>query len=86
MLDKGYGHDYFKHMNLVSKEKFARVRNVVYLSIEDVTLSRRVLDPTVFHDGVHMCSPGLGSLPIFIVKRLLHVIYRKSIDRESSLV
>jgi hypothetical protein len=65
----------------VDKNKIAKFHmdknGVQYFDTEKAIKSRRTQDPTVFADGpagMHACNPGKNSLPIFLVKRILHIL------------
>ena len=72
------------------KNKIAKLHmdnnGVQYFDTQKAITSRRTQDPTVFADGpagMHACNPGKNSLPIFLVKRILHIL---AISKRDSII
>jgi hypothetical protein len=64
----------FADKNAIAKEHMEK-NGVQFFDTQKAILSRRTQDPTVFADlAIHACNPGKNSLPIFLVKRILHIL------------
>ena len=64
----------FGEKNAIARQHMEN-NGIQYLDTQRAIRSRRTQDPTVFADrAIHACNPGKGSLPMFIVKRILHIL------------
>lgn len=67
-------HSLFAAKNAIAKENMSK-QGVMYLDTQKGIKSRRTQDPTVFADrAIHACNPGKNSIPIFLAKRILHLL------------
>jgi hypothetical protein len=68
-----FGWGNFSTFNALAKKALTQY-GVVHLDTESILRPRKAHDPHISSDGLHWCSPGPHSVPMFILRLYLHLL------------